>query len=151
MPIILFDIDGTLADCSGRKHFIETRPKDWDAFFEACDDDELIHHMGVLFNTLNRVKDIRILFATGRPERLRDKTVAWLDDNLDADAHDHDRLYMRADGDFRPDHVVKSEILDRIIDDWGRKPLMVFDDRSSVVHMWRMRGIPCLQVAEGDF
>jgi hypothetical protein len=27
----------------------------------------------------------------------------------------------------------------------------VFDDRDKVVNMWRKRGIPCFQVAPGDF
>jgi hypothetical protein len=27
----------------------------------------------------------------------------------------------------------------------------VFDDRDKVVAMWRRRGIPCFQVAPGDF
>jgi hypothetical protein len=28
---------------------------------------------------------------------------------------------------------------------------MAFDDRNSVVKMWRDLGIPCAQVADGDF
>jgi hypothetical protein len=28
---------------------------------------------------------------------------------------------------------------------------MAFDDRSQVVKMWRKRGVPCAQVADGDF
>jgi len=28
---------------------------------------------------------------------------------------------------------------------------MVFDDRDKVVNMWRENGIPCLQVAPGNF
>jgi hypothetical protein len=59
-------------------------------------------------------------------------------------------LYMRADGDHRPDFQVKGELLDRLIgDDWN--PLMAFDDRDQVVKMWRQRGIPCAQVADGNF
>lgn len=28
---------------------------------------------------------------------------------------------------------------------------IVFDDRNSVVKMWRLLGLTCFQVAEGDF
>ena len=58
---------------------------------------------------------------------------------------------MRKDGDHRPDHVIKSEVLETIVKGYGKPPLMVFDDRNAVVKMWRDKGIPCLQVADGDF
>jgi len=45
---------------------------------------------------------------------------------------------------------VKREMLDRIRAD-GYNPIMAFEDRSRVVKMWREAGIPCAQVAEGDF
>src|SRR3546814_13744040 len=49
------------------------------------------------------------------------------------------RLYMRQDADTRPDHVVKEEILQQIIDD-GYQPILAVDDRPSVVAMWRSKG-----------
>src|SRR3546814_20450291 len=39
------------------------------------------------------------------------------------------RLYMRKDADTRPDHVVKEEILQQIIDD-GYQPILAVDDRT---------------------
>ena len=33
----------------------------------------------------------------------------------------------------------------------GWKPELVFDDRSSVVDMWRSKGLRAVQVAPGDF
>ena len=59
-------------------------------------------------------------------------------------------LYMRASGDYRADTIVKAELLDQIIAA-GWSPIMAFEDRASVVTMWRERGIPCCQVAPGDF
>jgi len=147
--VILFDIDGTLANCQHRKHFIETKPKQWDKFFEACDKDEPIEYTNKILDAIVSQGNSLILFATGRPERVRQKTKDWLSYNcIDVDDY---QLYMRADGDHRPDHITKREILDKIRADWGRKPTMVFDARNSVVKMWRDNGIPCLQVAEGDF
>ena len=59
-------------------------------------------------------------------------------------------LFMRADNDNRPDAEVKSEMLDKLIEE-GHNPVIVFDDRQSVVDMWRARGLLCCQVADGDF
>jgi len=59
-------------------------------------------------------------------------------------------LFMRADNDNRPDVEVKSEMLDKLIEQ-GHNPVLVFDDRQSVVDMWRARGLLCCQVADGDF
>jgi hypothetical protein len=33
----------------------------------------------------------------------------------------------------------------------GYNPTLVFDDRTSVVDMWRSRGLRAVQVAPGDF
>lgn len=38
-----------------------------------------------------------------------------------------------------------------IIVSHGYEPIMAFDDRDRVVKMWRDAGIPCAQVAPGDF
>ena len=48
------------------------------------------------------------------------------------------------------DPVIKSDLYDQILED-GFKPTIVFEDRESVVKMWRGRGLRCLQVAEGNF
>jgi hypothetical protein len=57
---------------------------------------------------------------------------------------------MRRVGDRRPDYIVKAELLDQILRD-GFSPSMAFDDRDQVVAMWRERGVPCAQVAPGNF
>jgi hypothetical protein len=79
-----------------------------------------------------------IVLASGRNERSREATEKWLRVKaLDS----YDKLYMRKADDFRSDDIVKQEILDEIIADYGKKPDMVFDDRKKVVDMWRRNGI----------
>lgn len=34
-PVVLFDLDGPLADNANRQHFLATGKNDWDSFFEA--------------------------------------------------------------------------------------------------------------------
>ena len=47
-------------------------------------------------------------------------------------------------------YLLKPINIDELIKaDWN--PDMVFDDRNQVVDMWRANGIPCLQVAPGNF
>jgi hypothetical protein len=85
--------------------------------------------------------------VTGRNEAHREATESWLD------AHDipFNRVTMRVDRDFRPDTVVKKEILERFREREGRDVLFAVDDRDGVVGMWRDSGVTCLQCAPGDF
>ena len=142
---IIVDMDGTLADCSHRVHWIAEKPKNWDMFHHECDKDPVHKHIGVLVNCLSD-QDFKIVVVSGRVEATRAKTEAWLRKNF-IDFH---ALFMRPDGDYRADDVLKEEILDRdILPVWN--PMMALDDRDRVVAMWRRRGVPCLQVAAGDF
>jgi phosphoglycolate phosphatase-like HAD superfamily hydrolase len=144
MKAYLFDIDGTIADLSHRLHHITNAPKDWPAFYAGCGRDTPIEHICDLAHAL--WSKAAIVFVSGRSDECREQTVAWMRDHKVPMT----RLYMRAAGDHREDNVVKSELLDRLIAD-GFEPIMAFDDRNQVVKMWRERGIPCAQVAEGNF
>ena len=60
------------------------------------------------------------------------------------------KLFMREHNDHRADHEVKREMfLVEIEDDYDIQ--FVLDDRKQVVDMWRKEGLPCFQVAPGDF
>lgn len=152
----IFDIDGTLMDTTHRQHLIDgtITPKNWDAFFAACDQDPPIPHIIELAGKLADGSDI--LFVTGRSDDVRQKTINSLNVAFYAafgtplDWIKSEDIYMRPSGDHRADTIVKSELLDQVIAD-GWTPIMVFEDRASVVTMWRERGIPCCQVAPGDF
>lgn len=143
----IFDIDGTIADCDHRLHYILTKPKNWRAFDAGAIQDAPIRETVVVLHALHCAGN-RILLVTGRNARNRDVTIQWL--------KQHDiwccvtELYMRPEKDFRPDHVVKEEILDAMLEQ-GYNPVMAFEDRQGVVDMWRRRGIRCAQVAPGDF
>jgi hypothetical protein len=89
-----------------------------------------------------------IVFATGRNERSRDATVAWLTANDFWRPWSH--LYMRSKDDYRSDDIVKRELLDDIVADYGKKPDMVFEDRPRVVKMWRDNGIFVFDVKQKD-
>jgi hypothetical protein len=96
---------------------------------------------------------VEIWFFTGRPEEYRKLTSDWLikHTNVVHDEVHNGQLVMRATGDYRPDYVVKQEMVDRMLIEDRRRLVAVFDDRSQVVEMWRRNGINCFQVAPGDF
>jgi phosphoglycolate phosphatase-like HAD superfamily hydrolase len=153
--VYLFDLDGTLCDIEHRLHFIrapelvgsigqdEAFKPDWDAFFDACGMDSPIEHMVGLARLLKHDS----IYISGRSDRVQSKTTAWLQLYGLIPCQG---LYMRKHGDHRPDHVVKLELLGKIKDD-GFTPIMAFDDRQQVVDMWRTNGVPCAQVAEGNY
>lgn len=143
MKTVIFDIDGTLSDPSHRRHFLEN--KDWNGFFDAMGDDPLVTPVAeTLFDLYITGK--RIFLCTGRPETHRQQTKDWLEYHR----IQYDNLLMRPAGDYRNDTVIKKEMLDRLQAE-GHEILCVFDDRQSVVDMWRENGIICFQVNEGDF
>lgn len=148
MNCYIVDIDGTVADASHRIHLIQNKPKNWPAFFDAAKDDAPILHMRPIVQSL--WFHGHVAYMSGRPERIRDVTQDWLKKHKFNISLNPATLYMRADGDFRDDSIVKRELLEKLRDD-GYRPVMAFDDRDRVVRMWRENGIPCAQVAPGDF
>ena len=89
----------------------------------------------------------KILFVTGRNERMRSRTVGWF--NLYG-FNSYDALYMRGKTDFRQDDIVKREVLDKIVERYGEKPAMVFEDRKRVIRMWRDAGIFTIDVNQSE-
>lgn len=156
---VIFDIDGTLADGSHRMHHIQSKPKNWKAFFEAQVDDPPIKPVVNLLQELWATHNT-ILFCTARPEDYRAQTEKWLKDvvmnapwwpnPVYPRPNREPLLYMRAKGDFRNDDIVKSELLDQMIRE-GYDPVIAFEDRKRVVKMFRERGLIVCHVAEGDF
>ena len=138
---VIFDIDGTLADCTHRLHFVKHGKRDWDGFFAAMGAGGIVEPVRELLWAVAR-GDFPIVICSGRPERYRDVMQNWLGRN----GIGYDALYMRPDGDFRADHIVKKQILDGMRAD-GFEPFLVIDDRQRVVDMWREDGLVCLQDA----
>jgi hypothetical protein len=142
---VIFDIDGTLADVEHRRHLVEGERPDWRAFNAAIGDDRVHPNVHRLAATM-RSAGHAVVLCSGRDAKFRRLTELWLTFNEVR----YDALYMRPEGDQRKDHVVKLELLDRILAD-GWRSWLVVDDRSSVVEAWRSRGLTCLQCAPGDF
>lgn len=151
MKAVIFDIDGTLANVEHRLHHLEREHKDWDGFFADMHADPIIEPVArlarILATQCGAGEVDAVLVVTARPDEgaYRKITEDW----LAANSIRYKKLYMRRGGDFRPDQIVKAELLERILDD-GYEPFLVVDDRPQVVEMWRSFGLVCLQCAPDD-
>jgi len=146
---VVFDLDGTLADCTHRLHHIalpeegsgDWPEQDWAAFHAACHADTPIFPIQAVAAAMVD-QGHRVEIWTGRSDHCRPATEQWLAD------HGFGGLpvRMRVADDRTADHRLKRG--------WiaiHGKPDLIFEDRASVVAMWRAEGIQCCQVAPGDF
>jgi len=154
----IFDIDGTLMNIDHRRHFVEGETKDWKSFISHTVYDIPNTPVADVMYSLNTDNN-NIFFLTGRKESQRQITEQHLGDcgyyKSDPLGHLYKILLMRPDDDYRPDAELKSDLFDKLVEihDYSFKTqdTIIFDDRQSVVDMWRARGLTCFQVAEGDF
>lgn len=145
MKPVIVDIDGTLADCEHRRHHVEGEKKDWDAFFEGMDADVPIQGVVRLVEALDRMRH-PIVLITGRYERYRQRTIAW----LLKWGIPYDQLIMRPEGTIDISDVDLKRSIFRENFRAG-DILFTIEDRASVVKMWREEGLLCLQCAPGEF
>jgi phosphoserine phosphatase len=145
--IVIFDLDGTLALVDHRRPILEDKTKSsderWREFYAACIHDEPNEPVIELARVLKDAGFYVVIFS-GRSNEVEEETAAWLETHRVP----FDELRMRSAGDYTTDHLLKAEWL-KSLD--KSKILCVFDDRDSVVRMWRESGVTCLQVAPGAF
>lgn len=132
----LVDIDGTVAHLNGRSPYAS----DPGAYLEDIPDLEVV-------STVERISrtGARIVFLSGRSSEFREVTEEWLNEIADFPFD----LFMRPEGDKRPDYIVKYELFDKHIRN-QYDVIGVFDDRPSVLRMWRRIGLTTFQVGDGE-
>lgn len=144
--VVIFDIDGTLADIRHRRHHVTGEFPDWNTFNAEMGDDTPNAAVVDLYQTLWASGRYVIVLTSGRFEQSRKITETWLTWN----EIPFGKIYMRANKDNRADYLVKKEFLDDIRSN-GAEVAFVVDDRKQVVDMWRANGLTCLQCDTGDF
>lgn len=136
---ILVDIDGTVANHEGVRGPYDTSRYHLD----------YPHH-----DVIEIVRDYHyrlgydIIFMSGRDEKFRGVTEEWLYQEVKVPIAG---LFMRPEGDTRPDNVVKLELFNKNVRDSEWCVKFALDDRDRVVKNWRSIGLRTLQVAEGNF
>lgn len=139
---VICDIDGTLALRDESKPGCR-RFYDWHRVGEDLPNEPVVE----LVRIIHANGQHRIIVMSGRDEVCRVETEKWLT------RHDipYHELHMRSFKDNRKDAVVKRELYDEFVAGRHRVSL-VLDDRDTVVSLWRRDlGLPCFQVAYGDF
>jgi predicted kinase len=130
----IVDIDGTVALMNGRG------PYDYTQVLTDIANEKVLN----VVLTLSSLA--KIIFVSGREAICQRDTILWLDKHCPFDYE----LFMRGEGDKRPDYIVKNEIFTTYIND-NYNVEAVFDDRDQVVKMWRDWGLAVFQVNWGDF
>lgn len=143
--LVVFDIDGTLANIEHRLAFVRSKPKNWPAFDAGIPNDKANPFLLEIYEGMFMLGH-DVILASGRNERTRQATEKWLTANR---LTGWKKLYMRPADDFRSDDIVKREILDEIVVDFGKKPDMWFDDRPRVVKAIRSQGVFVFDVYQG--
>ena len=106
---MVLDLDGVLADTRHRMRHLRRRPRNWEAFFAEATHDP-VHPEGLSLAREAVRHGSVLVYLSGRPERTRADTLAWL---RDAGAPEGD-VVLRPEGDRRPAHVVKTAALRRL-------------------------------------
>jgi phosphoglycolate phosphatase-like HAD superfamily hydrolase len=143
-PTVVFDMDGVLSDASRRQHFIESPRRDWNAFFEACGDDDLIDEVARLLEVLD--PGHRVVLLTARPLRVQPQTLAW----LDRYGLRWDLLIMREWGDYSASRTFKrSAVWD--LRSQGFDLRLAFEDDRRNVEMFHEENVPCVYIHSGYY
>lgn len=138
----IFDIDNTIADNSHRLPWIRSKPKNWKAYNATILEDKPILPVIRVLKALY-IHDGAIVLCSGRDGSNRPATETWLMQN----EVPFSGLYMRPEGDFRADDIIKEELLFQIKKD-GYNPLGVFDDRRKVCEMWIRNGLHLFDMSQ---
>lgn len=133
----IYDVDGTLADVSGIRHYVTDDPqrKNFQKFHAAasyCRPHEDIVKMAQMTAEFG----IYNFIVTARSEMWRYRTAVW----LRKWEIPYAALLMRANGDQRKDVDVKRDILAQIRAK-GYHVSYAVDDNPSVIELWRSEGI----------
>lgn len=138
---IIVDVDGTIAHMGDRR-------SPYDETKVHLDEPDMTVMNSIHAELEVNPKRIRIIVMSGRHETCQEATEMWLAKNV----FPYHEIYMRAEGDDRPDDVVKYELYMKHVFGKKKRVLKVFDDRDKVVAMWRkLLGLKVYQVAPGNF
>lgn len=131
------DIDGTIALRSDRD------PYDMTTVINDKPNKPVI----LMIESLHKA-GLMIIHVSGRYQAAAEATRRWLDKYTN---YRTEALYMRPDGDNINDAILKKDIYKIYIRPYYDIQFVI-DDRDRVVKMWRHElGLPCFQVAEGNF
>lgn len=141
LPAVIVDVDGTLVDVTGVRHYVLADPqrKNFHLF-----------HLGAAYcppvdGTIEAVQQLhaqgyKIIIVTARAQQWEYLTRVW----LRKWGVPYDELHMRRNGDMRKDVLVKTDILARLREKYVIR--RAYDDNPSIIALWKREGIPVVEV-----
>lgn len=172
--MIIFNLDGTIADYEHRKHFIDPKKnkdcfeflnvetnerfygfgyknnvfqkwkRDSKSFWESCDKDDLIIPVAKFYQMLC-INYFDIEIWSTRCESVRKKTEEWLEKHKIY----YSELKMCPINNFIPNYLLKETWLDEALHK-GKKIEFVFESKTDDIKMWRKRGIFVFNCCQHD-
>lgn len=142
---VIVDLDGTLCDVRSIRHFVEEPlsdapfRRDFEAFHSASLECPSFPAVVDLLHEL-RSEGLLILVVSAREARWAFLSALWLEEQGVA----YDEMFLRINGDHRPDVEIKHEIAKEVLRRF--RPHLAIDDRDDIIEVWRSFGIPALKV-----
>jgi len=149
---IIIDIDGTISDSKERVNFLKKCLKNndsdlcYEVFYQtAINDKPLVKNIVriasyfVYHFNLDEIRreEFDVIFLTGRPERIREDTIKWVEEYFfrEKPKEGSVKYIFRKDKDFSQDIFYKKRELDKLKKDY--KIMAVFEDREHLVEMFK--------------
>jgi predicted kinase len=133
-PILIVDLDGTIADGSHREQYLLPEKKNWNMYFSLMSKDSPIEKNIAIVKELAKTHTICVV--TGRPDTYQYDTIDWIRKIAKLE---FDYIFMRSSNDRRPDYVVKGEIVSHI--PITNIATTAIDDKESVIEAYKKLGI----------
>lgn len=141
---IIVDVDGTLA------HMHNRGPFDYDKVVDDIVDEQVKELCNKYYD-----EGYHVIIVTGRENvghkdgnvvSVKEKTIYWLKRHEIS----FDEVFIRDEGDMRPDNIIKYEIFNKYIRNNYNVQFCV-DDRPQVIRMYRELGLKVFQVNDREF
>ncbi len=143
-PAVIFDMDGVLADATARQHHLTRPRRNWDAFFAAVGEDELIAEVARLIEVLDPA--LGVVLLTARPMGVQAQTLAWLARH----GLRWDLLIMRDQDDYDAAREFKRTAVGSLRS-YGFDLRLAFEDDRRNVDMFHAENVPCVYIHSGYY
>jgi len=141
--VVVFDIDGVLADNTNRLHYVTNGETDWEGFYSEIPNDLPNIPMIKLANMLYWDMDYNIILLSSRPTYTLPDTQDW----LIANEIPSTKIILRPKDDF--DKLWKVKQLKSIRNDYII--LWVFEDDPINIDLFKQNDFPIVPIHSGNW
>ena len=146
-PVVLFDLDGVLADAGHRQHFLHLAEPNWEGFYGGVGADAPLQDGLALLDAIR--PDLPVVILTARIDDIAQTTIEWLRQH----GVRWDMLVCRppADSDESTMAVDYKRVEVRALLKAGITPVLAIDDNRKIVAMYEEFGIISAYIPSGYY